>query len=152
MAQRPGGGAPGDERPSKQRLATRLEAVRARTLDLLEPLSDEQLTHQPGPEMGVVLWDVGHIGAFEEVWLVNNLSQGERSLSALGERFDPIAHPRAARGEMALPSRQEMLNYLRDVRKRSLDLLDQVDLASDDPLVRHGFVHDMIIRHEQQHQ
>lgn len=54
------------------------EAVRERTLSLVEGLSDEQL-HQPlGPVMSPLVWDLGHIAAYEELWLVHR--HGQRPL------------------------------------------------------------------------
>ncbi len=138
-------------RPLKRELRDRLEAVRQRTLELLEPLSHDAFTTQPAPVMGTVAWDLGHIGAFEELWLVDALDGPTVGYDDLSEAFDPIHHPRSERGSMELPTQQELLAYLGRVRKTSLDVLDRIDLDERE-LTEDGFVHDMIIRHEQQHQ
>src|SRR5207237_661939 len=41
--------------------------------------------------------------------------------------------------------------YLADVRRRTLGLFDAVELESEDPLLGGGFVYDLIIQHEHQH-
>ncbi len=142
---------PDDQRSLKAELRERLTAVRERTLTLIEPLSPDQFATQPAPVMGTVAWDVGHIGAFEELWLVEALDGPEVGYGDLSEVFDPIHHPRSERGAMELPSAQELEAYLNRVRKTSLDVLERLDLDQRE-LTRDGFVHDMIVRHEQQHQ
>ena len=54
----------------KERIASELNAARERTLRLLEPLSDDELRAQHSPLMSPLVWDLAHIGHFEELWLV----------------------------------------------------------------------------------
>ena len=49
-----------------------LEHARKRTEALLEPLDDEQLTRQVSPLQSPLVWDLAHIGYFEELWLLRN--------------------------------------------------------------------------------
>jgi iron(II)-dependent oxidoreductase len=37
------------------------------------------------------------------------------------------------------------------VRERTLEVLDEIDLESGDPLLAHGFIYDMLLAHEYQH-
>ena len=46
-----------------------LVRARARTERLLEGLTDEQLTTQYSPLQSPLVWDLAHIGWFEELWL-----------------------------------------------------------------------------------
>jgi gamma-glutamyl hercynylcysteine S-oxide synthase len=41
--------------------------------------------------------------------------------------------------------------YLESVRERTMEVLDELDLSSDDPLLRDGFVYEMLLAHEHQH-
>ena len=59
-------------------LGLALEHARRRTEALLEPLSDEQLTRQVSPLQSPLVWDLAHIGHFEELWLLRN---GDRLLA-----------------------------------------------------------------------
>jgi iron(II)-dependent oxidoreductase len=43
------------------------------------------------------------------------------------------------------------MSYLDEVRARTLEVLDEVDLESDDPVLRDGFVYEMLLAHEHQH-
>jgi len=149
---------PGVRMPSAgealQRLETllreRLTATRQHTLDLLASLDDAHLYEQPEPVMGVLAWDLGHVAFFEHRWLIEELG-GEPVDDETADAFDPFEHPRSARGAMDLPDRKTIRSRLSTVRRRALEVLDDVDLTADDRLVRDGFVHDLMVRHEDQH-
>ena len=97
-----------------------LADARARTLLLIAPVTEEDLRRQHDPLMGPILWDLGHIAHFEELWLLDNL----RDAIAFGEMpglFNPFENPRARRGALELPSLCELNDLLRDVRRRVLD-------------------------------
>ena len=57
------------------------------------------------------------------------------------------------RGELPILRDAELRSYLADVRERTLEVLDEVDLSADaeDPLLREGFVYEMLLAHELQH-
>lgn len=131
----------------------RLQAVRRRTLDLIDGLSEEQLARQMSPILSPIAWDLGHMAEFEERWLVaaiDGLTQdGPKSLAA---EYDAIQTPRSRRGTLALPSREDLLRRLRQVRRESLRRLRQSDLKEGKGLLEQGFVYHMIVQHEAQHQ
>ena len=53
-----------------------LTEARARTLLLVSTVSDEDLLVQHDPLMSPIIWDLGHIGHFEDVWLVESVDGG----------------------------------------------------------------------------
>ena len=57
----------------KQHIARLLDEARARTLLLVSHLTDEDLHRQHDPLMSPIIWDIGHIAHFEELWLTKNL-------------------------------------------------------------------------------
>lgn len=134
----------------RKTIRQRLAKTRNKTLALLEALTQEQMHGQPEQTMGVLAWDVGHIGLFEHRWLVDELG-AEPVDEDLAELFDPFEHPRSTRSELELPDEERLRSFLANVRDRSLDVLSKVDLAGDATLTRDGFVHDMTVRHEDQH-
>ena len=71
----------------------------------------------------------------------------------LGRFYDAIENPRKSRGELPILRDAELRSYLADVRERTLEVLDEVDIGAgaEDPLLREGFVYEMLIAHEQQH-
>jgi iron(II)-dependent oxidoreductase len=71
----------------------------------------------------------------------------------LGKLYDAIESPRKIRGELPILRDAELRAYLADVRARTLDVLGEMDLSADaeDPLLREGFVYEMLLAHEHQH-
>ena len=138
---------------SKGAIADRLAETRRRTLDLIEPLDDEQLNRVYSPILSPLAWDLGHIANFEELWLVQTIGGREPLRGDLGRLYDAIENPRRSRGELPILRGEELRRYLADVRERTLEVLDEVeiDADADDRLLREGFVYEMLIAHEQQH-
>jgi gamma-glutamyl hercynylcysteine S-oxide synthase len=136
---------------TKEEIATRLAEARERTLLLLEPLDDEQLNRVYSPILSPLAWDLGHIANFEELWLVQTIGGREPLRGELGRLYDAIENPRKTRGELPILRDSELRQYLADVRERTLEVLDEVDLDGDDPLLRDGFVYEMLLAHEHQH-
>jgi gamma-glutamyl hercynylcysteine S-oxide synthase len=138
---------------SKEAIAERLAEARRRTLELLAPLDDEQLNRVYSPILSPLAWDLGHIANFEELWLVQTVGGRAPLHGELGRFYDAIENPRRTRGELPILRDAELRAYLSDVRERTLEVLEEVELDSDadDPLLREGFVYEMLIAHEQQH-
>ena len=57
--------------PGPTELAAALDAVRERTLALVSHLGDADLERQLDPIMSPLVWDLGHIAAYEDLWLVH---------------------------------------------------------------------------------
>jgi iron(II)-dependent oxidoreductase len=125
---------------SPSELAGVLAHARARTETLLEPLSDDQLTRQVSPLQSPLVWDLAHIGYFEELWLLRN---GNGGGGEVGDLYDSFAHERAERGTLPILSPEEARAYLRKVREEVIERLPE--LARDDFLVG------MVAQHELQH-
>jgi iron(II)-dependent oxidoreductase len=136
----------------KPALAAQLEAARRRTLELMGPLSDDDLVKQHSPLMSPLVWDLAHTGHFEELWLLRTVAGRRASDGRFDHLYDAFESPRAARSELDLLSPAEARAYLEHVRSRVLEVLDEIDLDEDDPLLRDAFVYGMIIQHERQHQ
>jgi iron(II)-dependent oxidoreductase len=129
-----------------------LEEARARTLQLVEPLSDEQLNRVYSPILSPLAWDLGHIANFEELWLVQRVGRLEPLHGELGRFYDAIENPRPTRGELPILRGDELRSYLDEVRERTLEVLEGVDFeGSDDPLLADGFVYELLLAHEHQH-
>lgn len=135
----------------RRQLIEQLTEARVRTLLLVGGLAEEDLRKQHSPLMGPILWDLGHIAEFEQLWLVMNLG-GTVQFGEMPGLFNPFENPRRVRGELELPTLQETLRHMADVRRRVLEGLLCCDLASDNPLLRDGYVYRMVIQHEHQHQ
>lgn len=135
-----------------ERIAERLTEARERTLLLVEGLSEEQLNTVYSPILSPLAWDLGHIANFEELWLVQQAGGREPLDGELGRLYDAIENPRATRNELPLLRGEDLWRYMGEVRRRALEVLEEQDLeGSDDPRTRDGFVYEMLIAHEHQH-
>lgn len=139
---------------SKAAIAAALAGARERTLALVEPLDDEQLNRVYSPILSPLAWDLGHIANFEELWLVQTIGNREPLRGELARFYDAIENPRKTRGELPILRDAELRDYMADVRLRALDVLEEVEIGADnpDPLLREGFVYEMLLAHELQHQ
>jgi iron(II)-dependent oxidoreductase len=122
--------------------AIALEQSRRATLALVEGLSDDVMHRPLDPIMSPLVWDLAHIAAYEDLWAVHRLG-GEPLLHAeLAAKYDAFETPRAVRGEIELLNRREALQYLDDVRVRTLAVMERVGPSE---------LHDLVIFHELQH-
>ncbi|HKG91152.1 MAG TPA: ergothioneine biosynthesis protein EgtB [Gemmatimonadaceae bacterium] len=137
-------------RPDVERIARLLAEARERTLLLAAPVGDDDLRAQHDPLMGPIVWDLGHIAAFEELWLTRNLD-GAIEFSEMPGLYNPFEHPRRVRGALPLPGIAECVAAMEEIRARVLERLESVDLAGGPPLVRGGYVYHMVAQHEYQH-
>ncbi len=131
-------------------IADRLLEARARTLLLVAPLSDEDLQAQHDPLMSPILWDLGHIAHFEELWLTQNLD-GLIEFVEMPGLYNPFEHPRSTRGALSLPGLERCREIMDEIRGRVLARLVTVDFGAANPLLRDGFAYQMVLQHEYQH-
>ncbi len=103
--------------------------------------------------MSPVVWDLGHIGNFEELWLLRELDGRPAHDPRLDLLYNAFENPRWSRGELSILTRDQARPYLEGVRADVLALLDALALNDpDQPLVLDGYVHRMLVQHESQHQ
>jgi len=134
-------------------LASKLTEIRARTLLLVESLSEQALNTVHDLLMSPIVWDLGHIANFEELWLVRRAGGLPPLREELGSVYDACTAPRDERGRLPYLRSTDCLQYLEAVRKRTLQCLAEADLSNDaDRLLARGYVYELIARHERQHQ
>jgi iron(II)-dependent oxidoreductase len=133
-----------------RQLAARLEEARTRTLKLVEPLTDEDLHVQHDPLMSPIIWDLGHIAHFEQLWLVRNL-EGPVEFGEMPGIFNPFENPRRVRGTLRLPSLEECRELMAEIRSAVLERMSDVSFDEDNELLRDGYVYEMVLQHEYQH-
>ena len=131
-------------------IAELLAEARARTMLLVAPLSDEDLHTQHDPLMSPILWDLGHIAHFEELWLTRNLD-GPIEFVEMPGMYNPFEYPRRMRGALPLPALEQCRTIMDEIRGRVLARLEATDLDDAYPLLRGGYVYRMVLQHEYQH-
>jgi iron(II)-dependent oxidoreductase len=135
----------------RQKVAKDLEDVRRRSLGLLDPLDDEGLRKQHSPLMSPLVWDLAHVGNYEELWLLREVAGQAPIDASLDDLYDAFRHPRPNRPALPLLGPAEARRYIAEVRGRVLDTIDRVDLEDERPLLARGFVYGMVVQHEHQH-
>ena len=133
-------------------IARRLEQVRERTLGLVAGLDWQILQTQHIPILSPMVWDLGHIANFEELWLCQGLADLEPLEAEFTTMFDAVLNPRPTRQDLPLPVARRLWDYLSRVRTRALEVLQGVSLEDQVPLLDRGFVYEMVAEHEEQHQ
>jgi len=136
---------------TRKDIARRLGEARERTRLLLESVSDGDLAKQHAEFMSPLIWDYGHIGNYEELWLLNEAFGKTLSDRELFDIYDASIHPREERPSLDMLDREDAGKYLDAVRDAVVAELEGTDLNNGDRLLRGGFVYHMILQHEAQH-
>jgi iron(II)-dependent oxidoreductase len=110
---------------STARLILELQEARARLLELVADLDDEQMI---GPRLAIVnplRWEIAHVAFFQEFWLLRHLRGHEAIRPA--EALDPdklydsarVAHD--TRWDLPLPSKQDTIAYTQRILDRVIE-------------------------------
>jgi iron(II)-dependent oxidoreductase len=116
----------------------------------LDPLDDADLLRQHSPLMSPLVWDLAHVGNYEDLWLL-------RAVGAPGvgpqydDMYDAFRHPRRNRPALPLLGPDAARAYIGEVRDRALAVLDSARFDGSSALLCEGFVYGMVVQHEHQH-
>jgi len=100
---------------SGRELAEALLDARRRLLDLVADLDDREML---GPRLSIVnppLWEIGHVGWFQEKWLLRQRRKVPPLRADADGLFDSAAIAHDTRWDLALPRRDEVEGYLNKV-------------------------------------
>jgi len=148
--------AAADATSERDRLRQAFKAVRAHSLALTAPLSDEDQCVQSMPDASPTKWHLAHTSWFFETVVLRPYAQGYRPFddryaflfNSYYESLGP-RHPRPQRGLLTRPSADEIRDYRAHVDAGVLDAIDTADEVTWQrvvPLLTLG------LHHEQQHQ
>jgi iron(II)-dependent oxidoreductase len=121
-----------------------LDEARQRTLQLVSLISEADLETVHSTLMSPLVWDLGHIAAFEDLWLCHRYGGRPLLHQELAEIYDAFETPRADRGELDFLGPQAAREYLSDVRARTRAVIDAQGVGD-------GVICELILRHEYQH-
>jgi gamma-glutamyl hercynylcysteine S-oxide synthase len=130
--------------PDRELLVGALERARALTLGLIAHLDDEQLERAHSPIMSPLVWDLGHIAAYEDLWIAHRLAGLELLREDLASVYDAFETPRAVRGDVDVLDASAAREYMSAVRERTIRVL--AGAGGGD-----GTIAEMVVRHELQH-
>jgi L-histidine N-alpha-methyltransferase len=133
-----------------------LDEARARTRDLIYPLTEAQLVAQHSPLMSPIVWDLAHIANYEEQWVTRALpgipGLGGGVPAERDDLYDAIGHPRRTRGALPLMRRARCLDYMAAVRRRTRAAIAATPGDATEPLLADGYLWSMLAQHEAQHE
>jgi iron(II)-dependent oxidoreductase len=121
-----------------------LQEARRGTLALVEPLGEQDLERVHSPIMSPLVWDLGHIAAYEDLWLAHRHGGMPLLRPELADLYDAFETPRAVRGEIDALGPAEARAYLQEVRARTVEVIAHQGVGD-------GFISEMVLRHELQH-
>jgi len=130
--------------PQVEDVLVGLKDARDRTLTLVAHLDHEQLERVHSPIMSPLVWDLGHIAAYEDLWLAHRLGGLALLRPELADLYDAFETPRAVRGEIETLGPTQAREYLHAVRERTTAVLAGRGVGD-------GTLCEMVIRHELQH-
>jgi iron(II)-dependent oxidoreductase len=105
---------------------------------------DDELERVQSTLMSPLVWDLAHIAAFEDLWLVHRYGGEDMLRADLAGLYDAFETPRQVRGDLPLLDAAGARDYLAVVRERALALLRRHGPGD-------GTIHELVIRHEHQH-
>ncbi|WP_047870786.1 ergothioneine biosynthesis protein EgtB [Nocardiopsis sp. RV163] len=148
-----------EQERAKERIAAELDRARDRSNGLtLHALDEGELLAQHSPLMSPLVWDLAHVGNYEEQWLLRAAGGREALRPDIDTLYDAFENPRAERVSLPLLRPEEARDYNARVRREVLDALESADLAragtgpdGERSLLGAGFVFHMVIQHEHQH-
>ena len=124
-------------------------AARQQTIGLLEHLTPEQWQVPYLRTINPPLWELGHVGWFQEYWCHRWLGLDEPRASMLIDAdafFDSRVVDHRSRWQMAMPALADVKTYLADVLDQTLD---QVERTEETP--EQQYFHRLTLFHEHMH-
>lgn len=134
--------APADAEP----LVEALRDARAVELALLDGLGDEEMLGRRGHFIEPPLWEMGHVGWFQELWILRHLDGAAPLRPGADAIYDAFNVPYTRRWDHAFPSRAETLRYISDVLQRTVGRL-----ASRTPTADDTYFYALVALHEDMH-
>ena len=124
-----------------------LRAFRARTLTLIEGLSDAQLI---GPRLPIVnppLWEIGHVAWFQEFWILRHLLKQKAMIENGDQLYNSTDVAHDTRWELLLPDRAHTLAYMNETLSRCMEYLERCGSLSPQAL----YFYLLVAFHESMH-
>src|SRR4029453_7509259 len=101
-----------------------MREFRARTLDLVVDLDDEQLI---GPRLAIVnppLWEIGHIAWFAEYWILGQLRKKAPIIENGDQLYNSTDVAHDIRWDLVLPPIENTRRYMDEVLDRFIEYID----------------------------
>src|SRR5262245_30372476 len=132
--------------PMDERLLQTLLDARRVELQLLEDLTPAQMTGERQHFIEPPIWEMGHVGWFQEWWILRHLDGAPSLLPGSDGIYDSFHVPYARRWEHRYPSRAATRDYITEVLRRSVGRLE-----SREPTAEEVYFYTLAAQHENMH-
>jgi iron(II)-dependent oxidoreductase len=106
-------------------LADWVRDARERTCALVAGLTADQLLGPRLAHVNPLFWEIGHVAWFQEKWVLRHAAGRPPIRADADALYDSSAVPHDTRWDLPLPSLEETLRYMGQVRDRVLERLHQ---------------------------
>jgi iron(II)-dependent oxidoreductase len=131
---------------ASQALVESLLDARAVEEALLDGLSEAELLGPRGHFIEPPLWEMGHVGWFQESWILRHLDGAAPLLPGSDGIYDAFNVSYTRRWDHAYPSRAETARYIAEVLQRSAGRL-----AAREPTAAEAYFYTLATLHEDMH-
>jgi ergothioneine biosynthesis protein EgtB len=133
-------------RVTSEELVDALADARKLELELLEGIDDSQMLGKKAHFLEPPIWEFGHVGWFQEYWILRHLDQAETLLPGSDGVYDSFNVSYKLRWDHAYPSRRETHAYLTEVLNRSIGRME-----SREPTPQDAYFYTLSALHEDMH-
>jgi len=127
-------------------LAERLINTRQRELALMEGLSQEQLIGPADRITEPPLWELGHVGWFQDRWILQNLDHLDPVDETADSLYDSFNIPNAERWHLHFPSFGQTIEYITDILEKII-----LRLEGRTPSEEEVYFYKLVLNHEEMH-
>jgi iron(II)-dependent oxidoreductase len=115
-------------------------------LELLDGLVDGEMLGSRGHFLEPPIWEMGHVGWFQEYWILRHLDGLAPLLPGSDGIYEAFHVPYARRWDHAYPSRTATLAYITDILERSVRRLESRAPSAED-----AYFYTLTALHEDMH-
>jgi iron(II)-dependent oxidoreductase len=131
---------------TSQELQAMLVDARTVELELCADLSDAEMLGVQRHFVEPPIWEIGHVGWFQEYWVLRHLDRASTLLPGSDGIYDSFNVSYRRRWDHDYPSRDATLAYIAEVLRRSLDRLGSRELSTGD-----AYFYRLVAFHEDMH-
>ncbi|MBI2204233.1 MAG: ergothioneine biosynthesis protein EgtB [Candidatus Rokubacteria bacterium] len=115
-------------------------------LALLDAVSDDRLLGERAHFLEPPIWEMGHVGWFQEYWIHRHPGGADTILPGSDGIYDSFNVSYKRRWDHRYPSREQTCDYITTILYRSLDRLERRDLTTDE-----AYFYTLAALHEDMH-